>query len=258
MKLPLVSTSGKLSTITVSDAVFATPINQVLIAQAVRVYLSNRRQGSSKVQTRSEVNRTRAKWYKQKGTGNARHGSRNAPIFVGGGVAHGPSGEQNWSLVLPKTMKKQALASALSFQSAQMHVVEKLSELSGKTKEAAAAITSLVSPKDRVLVVLPESAQDTMRALFNLSQVNLVVAEYVTPVEILSADKILLHPGTISVLETRVARMQSAPTAKRSASKKVAVEPTAFPATESVEKKAARTTTKKAVAAKATKKATSK
>src|SRR5471030_1547190 len=116
MNLTVASTVGKTTSMSVNDAVFAAVINPELIAQAVRVYMSNQRQGSSKVKTRAEVARTKKKWFKQKGTGNARHGARTPNIFVGGGVAHGPNGMQNWSLKLSATMKKAALISALSAQ----------------------------------------------------------------------------------------------------------------------------------------------
>src|SRR5260221_12210434 len=106
MKLTVASTVGQTSTLTVSDAVFGAPVNNGVIAQAVRVYLSNQRQGTSKVKTRGEISRTKKKWFKQKGTGNARHGARTPSLFVGGGVAHGPSGIQNYTLKMPGTMKK--------------------------------------------------------------------------------------------------------------------------------------------------------
>src|SRR5690242_1823092 len=122
MQLTKVTKTGAKSQLTVSDSVFGVPVNKALIAQAVRVYMSNQRQGTSKAKTRSEINRTSAKWYKQKGTGRARHGARNAPLFVGGGVAHGPNGEQNWTRTLSKRMKMQALVTALSAQAANIVV----------------------------------------------------------------------------------------------------------------------------------------
>lgn len=83
-----------------TSPIFATKPNQALLAQAVQIYLARARQASAKVKTRSEVNRTKKKWFKQKGTGNARHGARTAGIFVGGGVAHGPNGQQHYKLNL--------------------------------------------------------------------------------------------------------------------------------------------------------------
>ena len=86
MKLQVVHTSGKSTELEVLKSVFGEKPNTSLLAQALRVYQLNQRQGTAKVKTRSEVARTKKKWYKQKGTGGARHGARTPSIFVGGGV----------------------------------------------------------------------------------------------------------------------------------------------------------------------------
>jgi len=91
-------------------------IDQQLMAQAVRVYLSNQRSALAKTKTRGEVARTTAKMYKQKGTGRARHGAYSAPIFVGGGVAFGPTGGQNYRRKMSKALGKLAFASALALK----------------------------------------------------------------------------------------------------------------------------------------------
>src|SRR3990167_4064766 len=107
-----------------------------LLAQAVRIFLSNQRRAAAKTKTRAEVAKTTAKMYKQKGTGRARHGSYAAPIFVGGGVAHGPSGEQNYKMSLPVKMRRLALLGALSAkaEAKQVMVVTGCEKASGKTK----------------------------------------------------------------------------------------------------------------------------
>ena len=88
--LDVYSTSGKkTSTTSVKKKFFEAKINSSLMAQAIRVYLSNQRQAPAKTKSRGEVKVTKKKVWRQKGTGRARHGSRNAPIFVGGGKAHG-------------------------------------------------------------------------------------------------------------------------------------------------------------------------
>jgi large subunit ribosomal protein L4 len=92
MKLNVFGNTGKNTELEVSNEVFGQKPVASLLAQAVRVYLSNQRQGTSKVKTRADINRTKKKWYKQKGTGGARHGARTPSIFVGGAVAHGPTG----------------------------------------------------------------------------------------------------------------------------------------------------------------------
>jgi large subunit ribosomal protein L4 len=96
--------------------------NLALLAQAVRVYEERSHIGFAKTKTRTEVNRTTKKIYKQKGTGGARHGARSAPIYVGGGTAHGPKPIRR-VLTLPKKMVKLALAQALSAKLSQKQVI---------------------------------------------------------------------------------------------------------------------------------------
>ncbi len=81
------------------------------MAQAVRVYLANQRLGTASTKSRGEINMTKAKVYRQKGTGRARHGAKSAPLFVHGGVAHGPK-PHDFSMTMPQKMRKLALFSA--------------------------------------------------------------------------------------------------------------------------------------------------
>ncbi|HIE38386.1 MAG TPA: 50S ribosomal protein L4, partial [Anaerolineae bacterium] len=97
--------------------IFEAPVNVSLMHQALVRQLANARLGTHKTKSRGEVNRTKAKWYRQKGTGRARHGSRNAPIFVGGGVAHGPR-PRSYGKRMPRKMRRAALRSALSVKAA--------------------------------------------------------------------------------------------------------------------------------------------
>jgi large subunit ribosomal protein L4 len=236
MNLTKLTATGTKSTIAVSDVIFGAPVNQQLLAQAVRVYMSNKRQGTSKAQTRSEVSRTTAKWFKQKGTGRARHGARSAPQFVGGGVAHGPNGEQNWKLALPKRMKIQALVSALSAQSANMFVSDAVQELTGKTKEAAQLLQHVRVPKDKILVVLANAKPEVMRSLRNLEKVLVTSVSRVNALEVAMADKIILSTQALKALETRL----SEPTAEvKPVVEKAAPKVAAKPAVEKTAKKPA-------------------
>ena len=91
MSVEVLDISGKKAgTVRVPKKIFGSKVNKPLLAQAVRVYLASRRKGSASTKTRGEISMTTAKWYRQKGTGRARHGAKSAPIFVHGGVAHGP------------------------------------------------------------------------------------------------------------------------------------------------------------------------
>jgi len=114
--------------------------NPALLSQAIHIYRERAHIGLAKTKTRGEVDRTTKKWYRQKGTGGARHGARSAPIFVGGGVAHGPKPLRR-ELVLPEKMKSKALDLALSAKAKEgrMAVVSGLSTLK-KTSQAAKLI----------------------------------------------------------------------------------------------------------------------
>src|SRR5579885_383385 len=131
--------SGKVS---LPHVIFGEKVNKQLLAQAVRVYLANKRQGTVSTKTRGEVDGSTRKIYRQKGTGRARHGSVRAPIFVHGGVVHGPK-PRDYSLNLPKKMRRKALFSALSakLQDGQIKVVAGFEKLEPKTKAFISAIT---------------------------------------------------------------------------------------------------------------------
>jgi large subunit ribosomal protein L4 len=108
-------TGEKVGEVEASDAVFGQPLNMDLIHQALHVLEIKRHYGVHKVQVRSDVSLTKAKWFRQKGLGRARHGSRSAAQFVGGYKAHGPHGDKR-RVSLPKKMIRKALLSALSEQ----------------------------------------------------------------------------------------------------------------------------------------------
>ncbi len=205
MKLNSVSYTGaKTKEVTVNA--FDKVADPSIVAQAVRVYLSNQRQGTAKTKTRSEVDLTKAKWFKQKGTGRARHGAQSAPIFVGGGVTHGPRGNANWKLSMSKTMKKVALRTAFALQAAQGNVLvsEGLENASGKTKEMAAFFAGVL-PTKRAILLVTGSANDALtRATRNIENVLVVSSENVTTYFVMRAHKILITPEALEKLEVRL------------------------------------------------------
>ena len=205
MKLTTYTKTGNESKtpLMVNDAVFNAEVNKNLLAQGIRIYLANQRQGTSKVKTRSAVIRTKKKWLKQKGTGNARHGSRNAPIFVGGGVAHGPTGLTNWRLKLTKRSKSQALIAALSAQKDNIVVCDGFNDLSGKTKQAVELLGKMVKQKEKVLVILTESKPEIIKSLRNLQKVVVTRAERLNIYEVALADKIIITSDAVQQLEEK-------------------------------------------------------
>ena len=152
---------GKVAgTVSLPSEIFGAKINDSLMSQAVRVYLANQRLGTVKTKDRGEVNKTTRKVWQQKGTGRARHGSRRAPIFVGGGLAFGPR-PRDFSLSLSKKMKTLALFSALSskLKDQELKIVKGLETLTPKTKLMAKVFENLgIESKKRVLLVMPKAA----------------------------------------------------------------------------------------------------
>lgn len=140
MTAPTFSIAGKAGeATTLAKEIFGVKVKPQLLAQAIRVWLSNQRKASAKTKTRGEISKTTAKMFRQKGTGRARHGSYAAPIFVGGGIAHGPSGEQNYKMTLPAKMRRLALLGALSVQATagKIKIITGASKATGKTKQLA-------------------------------------------------------------------------------------------------------------------------
>ena len=144
------------------------------LAQAVRVYEARSHFGLAKAQTRSEVNRTKKKLYKQKGTGGARHGARSAPIFVGGGKAHGPRPLER-KLKLSKALKRSSLIAALSAKSKEgkIFVVSGVSTLK-ETKEMAVFLRRVDAEARKFIIALANSNMDKARFVKNVANVEVL------------------------------------------------------------------------------------
>ena len=121
-----------------SDSVFDATVNESLLYDVLKAQLASQRKGAASAQTRAEVSATKRKMYKQKGTGNARHGSKRAPIFVGGGTVHGPK-PRDFGYRPPRKMRLGALKSALSLKlrEGQLLIVEDFELAEIKTKKLA-------------------------------------------------------------------------------------------------------------------------
>ena len=146
MKLPVVKLdASKAGEADLDDAVFGiTEIRSDILQRMVRYQLSKRQAGTHSTLSRSNVNRTTKKLYKQKGTGGARHGSRNAPIFVGGGTAHGPHPHSH-AHDLPKKVRAMAMKHALSakVKDDALLVIDSATLDGGKTKDLTAQLKKL-------------------------------------------------------------------------------------------------------------------
>lgn len=163
----------------------------LLVAKAVRTVLAGKRQAPAKVKTRAEVSGGGKKPWRQKGTGRARAGSNRSPIWRGGGVTFGPTGNENYKLGINKKEKKAALDAALA--SMKANIVSVSLNSVKKTKDAARILKDnkvegqtlvLISGKD-------EKAKEAYRAFRNIKDVKVVIAGNENIHDILSARKIV-------------------------------------------------------------------
>lgn len=182
------------------ESVFAAKVNRGLMHQALVRQLANARQGTHKAKGRSEVNRTTAKMYRQKGTGNARHGSRRAPIFVGGGVAHGPK-PRSYVKDMPRKMRRAALRSALTVKAGNGDIVvlDNLSLDKPRTKDMVAVLDRLAKDSS-VLVLLSELNENVDKSVRNLSYAKSIRASYLNIRDLLGYDKVVMPLSSLEAL----------------------------------------------------------
>lgn len=204
MQFPVKDINGKqVSTVDLPAEIFGISredLNIGLMHQAYVRQMANARLGTHKVKTRGEVRMTTAKMYRQKGTGRARHGSRNAPIFVGGGQAHGPI-PHKYTKDMPKKMHRQALRNALSaaILDEQVVIVESLSLKAAKTKDFAKVLKTLVG-ESSALVLLAEANENVQRAISNLDSAFYLRASYLNVRDLLTYDKVIVPLDALNVL----------------------------------------------------------
>ena len=200
LKVEVVDAAGKVvETMELPKEVFGAKINSVLMAQAVRVWLANQRLGTASTKTRGEVDGSTRKIYRQKGTGRARHGGVRAPIFVKGGIAHGPK-PRDYSLTLSKSMRKAALFSALSakVQAGEISVMAGLSKMEKTSAMANALMHGGYSKKGTTLFVLPEHTEKVYKAARNLVGVTVIPASLLNTYEVLKAKRIVLMQEAVA------------------------------------------------------------
>lgn len=209
LSVPAYSLSGRASgTLSLPKEIFGQKVNKKLLAQALRVYMTNQKTLTGSTKTRGEVEGSTAKIYRQKGTGRARHGSIRAPIFVGGGITFGPK-PRKVRLDLPKRMKKVALTSALSSKMADKSVIglTGIEKASGKTKEMAQLLTQLNSKLKTqnlkllsALIVTEGKLDNVVRAVRNIPGIDVLPANLLNAYEVLKHEVLILTKDAVEKL----------------------------------------------------------
>jgi large subunit ribosomal protein L4 len=192
-----------------SDEVFGAEVNEGLIYDVLKAQLASRRAGSAKTKGRAEVSGSTRKLYRQKGTGNARHGGIRAMLFVGGGKAHGPQ-PRSYAYRPPRQMRAGAMRSALSLKlkEGNLTIVDKFELPEIKTKQVASVLKAL--QVDRGTLVVDVKDNEKLRlSLRNLPESTYLPPEGVNLYDVLRHPHLLLTKDAVVALQTRFQKAES-------------------------------------------------
>ncbi len=206
-KLDVKNLTGKnVGSIDLDDAVFGADINEHLLWEVVKWQRAKRRAGTASTKRLGEVRGSSKKVWKQKGTGQARQGSRQAPHFVGGGSVFGPK-PRDYSYAMPRKAKKAALRQALSLRVSESKlVVVDAFKTDGKTKSVATALKTLGGKK--VLIVDAKDNAELTRGAKNLASSQWIAPEGVNVYDILRHDTLVLTQAAVQQLTTALSESE--------------------------------------------------
>ena len=205
MKVDKINLDGKKSSIEVLDKIFSAKINKKLVNTVLYKTNANYKGRHAKTKQQNEVSGPTSKIYAQKGTGNARHASRKAPIFVGGGIAHGPKGELSYKKrKLNKSEKKQSIASLISdkIKNNNLLIFSDFSSKIKKTKEM-----NLILKKFQIsnsIIILDKTSKDNVeKSIRNIPNIKVTDINHFSAFDIVKFKKIVFTETSIKELEKR-------------------------------------------------------
>ena len=207
MKVDKINLDGKKSSIEVLDKIFSAKINKKLVNTVLYKTNANYKGRHAKTKQQNEVSGPTSKIYAQKGTGNARHASRKAPIFVGGGIAHGPKGELSYKKrKLNKSEKKQSIASLISdkIKNDNLLIFSDFSSKIKKTKEM-----NLILKKFEILnsiIILDKTSKDNVeKSIRNIPNIKVTDINHFSAFDIVKFEKVVFTETSVKELEKRYA-----------------------------------------------------
>ncbi len=205
MKIDKLNLDGKKTSIEVLDKIFSAKVNHKLVSNVLYKTNANYKGRHAKTKQQNEVSGPTSKIYAQKGTGNARHASRKAPIFVGGGVAHGPKGELSYKIrKLNKSEKKQSIASLISekIKSNNLLIFNDFGNEIKKTKEM-----SLILKKFEILnslIILDKLSKSKIeKSIRNIPNIKVTDINHFSAFDIIKFKKIVFTESSVKELEKR-------------------------------------------------------
>ncbi len=187
--------------IELSEGIFGIEINEHVVYEVVKNQLANKRQGTQSTKTRAEVRGGGRKPWKQKGTGRARAGSTNSPVFVGGGVAFGPK-PRDYSYKVPKKVKRLALKSVLTskVQENEIIVIDRLDFNSPKTKDMVNLLARLNADK-KALIVMDEKNINVIKSSQNIPHVQTALVNTINVYDILKYNSFIITKDAVRKVE---------------------------------------------------------
>lgn len=196
--------NAEVGSLEVSDVVFGTEVRADILHRVVNWQLAKRRAGTHKVKERGEVNRTKSKWFRQKGSGRARHGSQNANLFRGGGVAHGPR-VRDHGFSLPKKIRAMGMRCALSAkaQAGQLIVIDSADAGSHRTKDLRAKLDAL-GIKSALVVSGSTVDENLRRAAANLIGIDVLPQQGANVYDILRRESLVMTREAVEHLQQRL------------------------------------------------------
>lgn len=184
------------------ETVFGIDPSADAIYYVVKAYLTNQRQGNASTKTRSEVNRTKRKMYRQKGTGRARKGTAGSPILIGGGIAHGPR-PRHFQERVPRKVKKLAIRSAFSQKAlgGSISVLEDFELEEPKTKRMAQMTQMFEIQGQKILLLTDGVAENTVKSCRNIPRLSVLPVSQVSTYDVVNADVLVLTCGAVSRIQ---------------------------------------------------------
>ena len=205
MKIDKLSLDGKKTSIEIKDEIFSSKINEALISQVIYKTNANYKGRRAKTKQKNEIVGSTSKIYAQKGTGNARHASRKAPIFVGGGVAHGPKGQTKHKIrKLNKNEKKIGVASLLTkkIKLNDLLIFNDFSKEIKKTKEIFSFLEKFHA-KNSIMILDKSSRDNILKATRNIPNVKCTDVNHFSAFDIIKYKKIIFTETSVKELEKR-------------------------------------------------------
>ena len=205
MKLEKISIDGKKDSLDVTDKIFSVKVNKQLVSNVLYKTNANYKGRKAKTKQKNEITGSTSKIYAQKGTGNARHASRKAPLFVGGGVAHGPKGESNYKTrKLNKSEKKLSIVSLISEKNKNNNLLifSDFSSEIKKTKEMS-IILKKFEINDSLIILDKNSKQNIEKSARNIPNIKITDINHFSAFDLVKFKKIVFTESSVKELEKR-------------------------------------------------------